>query len=381
MEFGDRGGSMINKSTVFVLGAGASWHYGYPTGEELVDEVIVMAGRFYEYCQLRLSNQPVVGVPDYVSKRTDASLGAKGALLGWKQVSEECQLLSQRLKAVRPILIDHFLAWNDSLRPIGKLMIAAVILKCESAKAIRRGWYRFVVHKLVHGCKKSADLFDNDVHFVTFNYDASLEYYLFQGLTSLDILTQADVEKFLTKDRIAHTYGCIHKTIPMDTDFVNHALTENFGRPMAAGATTEFVLRKNFLDQCLVASNNLRTIDPHDKEEDEDILATARRWIEHAKVVYILGYGFDEQNSKRLGLYALPKGNNKAVMFTNFNNTNTINKRAGRLFFEDFSPFLTSSAAGHPARGYFEKSEHDVYGAFENDFEALEIEPPARTAV
>jgi hypothetical protein len=105
---------------------------------------------------------------------------------------------------------------------------------------------------------------------------------------------------------------------------------------MAAGATTEFVLRKNFLDQCLVASNNLRTIDPHDKEEDEDILATARRWIEHAKVVYILGYGFDEQNSKRLGLYALPKGNNKAVMFTNFNNTNTINKRAGRLFSKIF---------------------------------------------
>jgi hypothetical protein len=30
---------MIEKSTVFVLGAGASWHYGYPTGEELVQQV------------------------------------------------------------------------------------------------------------------------------------------------------------------------------------------------------------------------------------------------------------------------------------------------------------------------------------------------------
>jgi hypothetical protein len=29
--------------TVFILGAGASWHYGYPTGEKLVQKVIEKA--------------------------------------------------------------------------------------------------------------------------------------------------------------------------------------------------------------------------------------------------------------------------------------------------------------------------------------------------
>jgi hypothetical protein len=109
--------------------------------------------------------QVVQVVSDYVSQRIECQ-GIKGSILGWQKVSEECQLLSRRLKAVRPILIDHFLARNESLRPIGKLMIAAVILKCESPKAIRKGWHRFVAHKLVYGCGKSSDLSENDVHFV-----------------------------------------------------------------------------------------------------------------------------------------------------------------------------------------------------------------------
>lgn len=368
---------MIKNSTVFVLGAGASWHYGYPTGEDLVKDVIAMAERFYDYCQHRLTSGHLIQVvPDYVLQRMDKSRGIRGAPPGWERVSEECQLLIRRLKAVQPILIDHFLAWNESLRPIGKLMIAAAILKCESAKAIRNGWYRFVVHKLAHGCGKSADIFENDVHFVTFNYDASLEYHLFQALTSLDILHRADVEEFMRKDRIIHAYGCVHENIPLDTDFVDHALTENFGKPFGnpPDMARDFEPRKILLDRCLAASNNLRTIDPHDKEEDQHLLSLARSWIEKASVVYILGYGFDADNNRRIGLRALQNGNNKAVMFTNFKNTNTINKRAARLFCDDYVQFLNASAFGHPTHSYFEKSDRDVYDAFEKDFEALEIE-------
>jgi len=30
---------MFKNPTVFILGAGASWHYGFPTGEDLVRKV------------------------------------------------------------------------------------------------------------------------------------------------------------------------------------------------------------------------------------------------------------------------------------------------------------------------------------------------------
>src|SRR5580700_1792407 len=193
---------MIKNSTVFVLGAGSSWHYGYPTGEELVAHIIQSADRLAAYCERRLSDQVLQGViPEYVAQRIDPSGGTNAAVNGWRLVQAECRLLIRRLRAVRPLLIDHFLAWNENLRPIGKLMIAAAILECEAAKGYRKEWYRYIVHKLAYGCSKSADLFQNDVHFITFNYDASLEYQLSEALTSLDIMKQGDVEKFLTEDR------------------------------------------------------------------------------------------------------------------------------------------------------------------------------------
>jgi hypothetical protein len=60
---------MIDNNTVFVSGAGASWHYGYPTGNGLVDDVIAMAARLSEYCRRRLeTHQLVQFVPAFVAE-------------------------------------------------------------------------------------------------------------------------------------------------------------------------------------------------------------------------------------------------------------------------------------------------------------------------
>jgi hypothetical protein len=178
-----------------------------------------------------------------------------------------------RLQTVYPLLIDHFLAWNESLRPIGKLLIAAVILECEAKRSVRDGgWYRFLVHKLVYGCSESADILRNNVRFITFNYDASLENYLFAALTSLDILNQ-----------------------------------------------------------------------------------------NHAQVVYILGYGFDTQNNRRIGLDPILRTSNKAVMFTNFGHIPAINKKASKLFFGNHDEFLSKDTVGGLKDRYFEKSGRNVY--------------------
>jgi hypothetical protein len=72
---------MFTNSTVFVLGAGASWHYGYPTGEGLIDSIISMADRFSSYCEHRLqSGQTVQIIPKYVERRIDASKGIAGVV-------------------------------------------------------------------------------------------------------------------------------------------------------------------------------------------------------------------------------------------------------------------------------------------------------------
>jgi hypothetical protein len=106
---------MFTKETVFVLGAGASWHYGYPTGETLVQNVISMANRLSSYCVERMrSGQLVQHIPDYVDQRIDRSKGNQGAADGWKLVCDECQTLIDRLQSVRPLIIDYFFkAYGD----------------------------------------------------------------------------------------------------------------------------------------------------------------------------------------------------------------------------------------------------------------------------
>ena len=410
---------MFRKSTVFVLGAGASWHYGYPTGEGLVESVISMARRLENYCEHRLAcGQVVQFIPDYVNQFYDPSKGSNGAISAWKYVHKECQLLISRLQSVRPLLIDHFLAWNQPLQNVGKLMIAAVILECEAiwlrmqANQNRRllladapvpptdeelsrlditkyhdDWCRFVIHKLVYGCNNSHDLLNNEVNFVTFNYDASLEYKLFSALSSIDLLQSQDVLKFLAEGRIVHVYGSVHASIPLEADKVDALSAENLGKGFDTPLkhASEFEPRKSFLDRCFVASKGLRTIDPHDKEEDRESIKCAHDWIDAAKVIYILGYGFDAKNSHRIGLdFTIKRGSyapgptGKNVMFTNYGNINTINKSASALWYHRQDAFLHDDDGwidGSPNGDYYvEKSVRTVYEALEKDFPPLEAE-------
>jgi hypothetical protein len=246
----------------------------------------------------------------------------------------------------------------------------------------RDDWYRFVIHKLAYGCKESSDLLKNDVHFVTFNYDTSLEYNLFQGLRSIDLFELADVDKFLQHDRIVHVYGSVHASIPSDADAIDLDTAGNLGGEFMSPLypDREFQPKKLFLDRCLEASANLLTVDPHDKEDDVGSLKTARNWIENSGLVYILGYGFDRSNNQRIGIEPLlrntqPKTSGKCVMFTNFDDLNTINKSAAFLFYGEYDQFLNRSILGFPRGGdYIEKSTRTVYEALEKDFYALESE-------
>lgn len=368
-------GAVIERKTVFVLGAGASWHYGYPTGEELISAMITSAERLSAYCALRKKSHYIFqAVPEYVEERMDRSKGVQGIISGWDKVYGESQLLIERLQAVRPLLIDHFLAWNETLRPIGKLLVASAILECEAAGVIRQDWYRFIVHKLVYGCAKSSDLFRNNVHFLTFNYDTSLEFHLFKALSSLDILNSDDVREFLTRERIVHPYGSVHPRIPSRIDFINVTVARELGHRAFGNPPIfdqDFGPPKLFLDACYLASKNLKTIDPHDKELDVDSLATARKWIAEAEVVYILGHGFDANNSSRIGLEAL-QSMAKTVMFTNYGDLSTINKKASLLFRNNSTTFTGQTPIGVPLQRYYEKSIRNVRDALAQDFQGFE---------
>jgi hypothetical protein len=412
--FSSGNGLMFTNRTVFILGAGASWHYGYPTGEELVRKIVSKSEILAEYFKVS-ADPPINGHrPDYIARNSQQGLASGGQIQAeWQAALKETRELAKRLKQVNPLVIDYFLSQNVDLQPIGKLMIALVILECEARFLSERGnenrrellrqspsfdersnarkialqffkddWCRFILHKSVMNCEKSFDILANKVLFVTFNYDVSLEYELDRGLRSISLFETKDVAKFLGGERILHVYGQV-RTDPAVPPKLNFSLLSP-----APGGMPGYKLEKGhmgnelkpLLDTAYAASKNIRVISPSDKGLNVEVIESAKKAIADATCVFVLGYGFDENNSKILDLFRAlnlrsDDGEGKAVLFTNYEDINRVNKKASRLFFGDFESFLPGEPFihGNPKGPFYcEKSVRDVYEALALDFDALE---------
>jgi hypothetical protein len=257
-------------------------------------------------------------------------------------------------------------------------------------KSFKDDWCRFVLYKLTSGCGMSATLHENAVTFVTFNYDMSLDHRLFDGLRALDRFDKNDIARFLNEERILHVYGRV-RTGPLSERIDPLTLLD----PLSVGPVQKYhgkpELRqadmKVLLDTVYEASKGLRTIDPIEKTLDEHVLAAARKAIEEAVCIYILGYGFDPLNSERLGMATSlrldKQSTHKSVLLTNFGDSNRINKVASRLFFGDSTRLLGVTSLGDPLESnfYCEKSTRDVYEALALDFDAIENQLTAGSSI
>ena len=325
---------------------------------------------------------------------------------GWLAAANECEELAVRIRRVNPLVIDYFLGLNRHLESIGKLIIALVLLRCE-AKFLEIGgninrrellkrsplkrdredaetvnislykddWYRFILHRLVNDCSTPSEILNKNVSFVTFNYDVSLEYVLWNGLRAIEFFDASHVDEFFSSERILHIYGKIRdypKEDVLKSSVDWERLFPNSARDQENWENSIFVL-----DRAFEASGNLKVIDPHTKGENSKEICAAAELIKNASVVYILGYGFDRNNNERIGLdkslYLLNSSAPKCVMFTNFRDSDRINKAVSRLFFR----VTNQIAVGQPfiredPRYYCEKSTRDVYEALELDFDSLE---------
>lgn len=394
---------MFSNKTVFILGAGASWHYGYPLGETLVDEVAERSLRLAEFFRDR---KTISHVPEVMTARIPKPLPAGHVPQSyWEAAERECVELNKRLRTVHPLVIDYFLAHSPGLQSIGRFIIAWVILECDAQWQLNRAnrnrsnvewphrrdnWCRFLLYKLTSGCRTAADLLKNDVTFVTFNYDVSLERELYEGLSSIEMFGQAPgvLKQFFTENRFLHMYGKVRDCPPAEfpvkaNDFVN--LSSRLSSP----DLDQVILLKEHLDLVYAAAQLIRTIDPDEKDSNDKVLQPAKQVISDAACLYLLGYGFDGSNNKRLGLErfclchdnghgkVVASGTKKCILFTNYDDRNQVNKKVSNLFLNCHDGFLTSGPVVHgdPTGLYYvEKSVRDVYGALGVDFDDLETQ-------
>ena len=428
---------MFTEPTVLILGAGGSWHYGYPTGEDLVQQLIMTAGIAEKFFRMSNGNVNMLNQPGTVNQcgsflllrymRNRDELPQHDALSyvdAWTLAADDCQEFKRRLISVAPPVIDSFLLHNIDLQYIGKILIAWAILECEAIHAefglntnktlkqhellsgltpieasedgqkIQRtkrefdqtdNWYRHLFHKLMPTTE--SDLNSNNVFFVTFNYDVSLELYLKNALKNTSRFRHEEIEEFISSDRFIHVYGSVRDPQDSDTPMLSSSNFNEFrdieSRMLNENRLAYYDACRVSLDKIYASSQRLRTIGGCDKTEDAKAVSRAKNAIENAENIYILGYGFDRSNSDIINLPAILGNNSRGVSndvrqkcnvhFTNFNNHNAINKRARDVFhvprdaFSLIKPYADGTDITRTR--FYEQSHKDVYRALCQDFD------------
>lgn len=264
---------MIEEPTLFILGAGASLPYAYPTGVQLRELIIK---QFYKnYDSLLNSDKssdhiPIVPELDKANK--------------FVKVFNAAPLYS----------IDKFLSLSPSFKYIGKIAITQQIFKCEEKSERIEGeyrtldWFEFLFNRMVSSLSKADDYTEfkkNKVSFITFNYDRSLEYLLYSGfLNSFHDNQQEILQNFGTSLKefvpfpIIHVYGCIDKPSWFGGSYYGEKQTRYFG------------LKE--LSENIHVINEERTIDL--KDEIADLISKSKR-------IFFLGFGFADENLDALG--------------------------------------------------------------------------------
>jgi hypothetical protein len=266
---------MIKSNTVFVLGAGASVPYGYPTGAGLIEKVISVACNEEVYKAYHQCLTP--------EKRFSSALA-----LG--DFAREFQRL---LIDANPASIDYFLKLRGEYMGLGKVAIAYVIKACAMAlKASQQNiagsdWYSYLRNMIFEDT--FAETCNNRIAFITFNYDTSLEEYFYKQLEYY--YPGSNKEAFFKHITIEHIHGKIHR-LPWER---NELPDMTIARP----ALRQPLDSTPHLDADMI-KNMATGIRLYHEGEDDSVLKSISRRIREAEKAFYLGFGFHKDNVAKL---------------------------------------------------------------------------------
>jgi hypothetical protein len=303
---------MIKKRTVFVLGAGASCPYGYPSGARLRDLICFDGGFHNHYLDYFNQNKLKENIQD----------------IKWKEVNHFIKVFkNSNIKS-----IDVFMANNPMFAPIGKYIIAHEIFRYElnsrfgedatkeqeRLESLRKSpgnsnylwgtpgflggdWYFYLYNKIVEGLVgKDAlpDFSNSNISFITFNYDRSLEHFFYESLrNSFSEVSEEEIIKTLQQLKILHVYGQLALLKWQNPkDYIDYKQNIN-----------EAILERS--------AKNIRTI--YEEKENPELLE-AQDLLKQAEQIFFLGFGYAPENMEVLGLPELIHPLNCSVYGTAF---------------------------------------------------------------
>lgn len=261
---------MIKKSTVLVLGAGASMPYGLPSGSQLMNEILNGISSEGAYLFRRLQD---------LGNDSDEIASFHDNLLHSDQPS-----------------VDAFLEHWDEFLYIGKQAMAARLIPKESksqfAHRSKEGdsWYQYLLEKL---SVASPDEFTkNKLAIITFNYDRSIEYYLFTTLKHRYNLQDKECAEIIREIPIIHVHGSLGN-LPWQ------------GSPSMPYGQKSYKPNGNDIPDAKIknATVQIKVVSEADKTSKE--FKEAHQVMDRVEKIFFLGFGYYELNLRRLRIKSI----------------------------------------------------------------------------
>jgi hypothetical protein len=255
---------MLQKQTVFVLGAGASVPFGLPTGLELSQRIL----------------------------ESTAQGGYGRDLLdefGFKP--EDIDRFRDAFRLSARNSIDAFLEHRREFIDIGKTALACVLITYEREEKLfdaEGNWLRYMFNATNAGF---AQFVSQPLNFITFNYDRSVEHFLSTALKNSFACSDEQIDNAFRKIRVLHLHGRL-AYLPWQAQIKQD-------RPYSPDVEYKSVER---------AAKHIKII-----HEIDDDFAMAKRLLATAEQVFFLGFGFHPTNVDRLSIRSLPAGKAKAT--------------------------------------------------------------------
>jgi hypothetical protein len=283
---------LFKHSYAFIIGAGASKPYDFPTGPELYYQI----RKYYlTYIESHFKNP--------------------------RRLTDEIILINRakdfvhELGLTNSVSIDKYININPGFKEHGVCSIAARIYVCECKSKLpfiqfpKNDWYSWLYAKMIEDINSPEELsklIENRISFITFNYDRSLEHYLFENLYGLfknANVSREQVAGIINQFEFIHVYGQIGKLPWQEGDFSEDPSTSDDDR------NGIIKYGDNTFDPYLVARKAQKYIDVmYSSRKDSKSLIGARKIIESAENIVFLGFGYDKQNLKILDLPKLLNG-------------------------------------------------------------------------
>lgn len=262
---GERGGSMIEKRTVLILGAGASIPFGYPSGKRLLETIVEQSGY--------------------------ASSDLQGCLRDMGYTSPQIVEFGQTLRYSGRASVDAFLEYRPDFMPIGKAAMADVLIRCETERRLwedpkedpeEGNWYGHLFNLMTGNFE---DFGENKLTVITYNYDRSLEHFLFVSLSKSYRKKDDQVAAQMAQVPIMHVHGILG-ALPWQEGRVKRA----YG-PDASP------------EEKMESAKMIRIV--HEEADEKHAFADAWKALQDAQRIYFLGFGYNEANLQRLQLNLL----------------------------------------------------------------------------